>query len=250
MRPPGLVVVYFGLIFSAAYLLWGPPRGRRRAVALLAVTALGILISLNRNMMVGAVAGLFVVLLANRRRSRAFVMFGSAALIVAAVLAFAGSGAVGSRILSLGNRTELHNTTLSDREYENSFAVPTIKRHLVFGIGWGATFGAYLYEPGGIITNRPGVHNQYYDLLMRTGIVGLLAYLGLLGATALTALRWIRSRADHEDGWLGAAVLASVVAFAASAIVGLYVIDPGSTPIVAALFALGVVMRERLATAA
>ncbi len=201
-------------------------------------------------MLVGAALCLAAVLIVTRRKSKTVVALGAIAIALTVLLSFFGSGAIGSRVLSLGNPGKLESTTLSDRAYEDSFAVPVIKRHLIFGIGWGANYGADLALVGtGDLTPRGFIHNQYYGLLLRTGILGLVAYLGLLGATMLVAVRWRRSRAEREDVWLGSALLASVVAFAASSIVGIYVIDPGSTPIVAALFALGVLMREHMAPA-
>jgi O-antigen ligase len=247
VRPPGLMIDYFGLIFAACYLLWGPRRGRRTAIAFGCVTALCILISLNRNMLVGAILGLIAVVIASPHRSKAVVALGGVAIVVTVVLAFAASSTIGARILSLGNPSGLQQTTLSDREYEDSKAEPVIERHFVFGIGWGADYGADIAAPGtGDLTPRGFIHNQYYALILRTGIVGLASYIGLLLLTGIAGIRWLRARSDLDDSWLGAAVLASVVAFAASAIVGIYVIDPGSTPAVAALFALAAVLRERL----
>ncbi len=248
VRPPGLVIVYFAFIFSLAYLLWGPQRDRRRVIAFTVVCSLGILISLNRNMMVGAVVGLLAAVFMSKQRSKALGYLVGAGVLIALVLTFAGSGAIGTRILSLGNPSGLQQTTLSDREYEDSKALPVIERHLIFGIGWSTSYGATIAEPGtGDLVTRNFIHNQYYGLLLRTGILGFLAYVGLLGIAFLTGVRWLRQRADRPDGWIGAALVASVVAFAASAVVGIYVIDPGSTPGVAALFAFTALLRERLA---
>jgi O-antigen ligase len=247
IRPPGLVLVYIGLIFVAAYLIWGPRRARKSAMALAAVLGIGILLSLNRNMIIGLPLGLIAALIASRQRRRAAVLLGGAAIVAVAALNFIGSGAIAARILSLGSPTGLEkSSSLSDRRYEDHLAVAAIKRHPIFGIGWGVSYGAVFAEPSGQLVDRPFVHNQYYELWLKTGIFGLLAYLGLLGTSATYAIRWLRRRADAPDGWLGQAVFASVVAFAASSIVGIYVIDAGSTPAVAALFAVAAFLHERI----
>jgi O-antigen ligase len=251
VRPPGLVLVYFGLIFAIAYLLWGPGRRGTRftPISLGLLFALGILLSLNRNMLIGLVLGLVATLMAVRRRGKAALFLGIGGIVTALTLSFLSSGTIAARILSLGNPSGLEKTTLSDRQYENRKAVATIKRHPLVGIGWGTSYGALFGLPSGKLVDRSFIHNQYYGLWMRTGLLGLLAYVALLGTTAATAIRWTRRREHEPDGWLGPAVLASVVAFAASSIVGIYVIDPGSTPVVAALFALAALLREHLARA-
>jgi O-antigen ligase len=238
VRPPGLILVYFGAIFSISYLFWGPRRRRAPVLALLGLFGATILISLNRNMIVGLGAGLLVALVVIPRRSQAALRIAVAGLAAIILLTFVGSGTVGQRILSLGNAGYLQRTTLADRQYEDRFARATIARHPVSGIGWGVAYGANVRTTSGVIQNRGFVHNQYYALLLRVGALGLLSYLGMLGATVLVGMRLARRRPWNEESWLGAAIVAAVVGFAASSVVGIYVLDAGSTPAVAALLAL------------
>lgn len=249
VRPPGLILVYFVFIFSVACLAWGPRNHRARASGIALVTAIGILLSLNRNMIVGAVIGFAIAVIFARRRGRAVLLLASASIAATLALTFFGSGAIGSRILSLGNPNGLQQSTLADREYENREAVPVIKRHALFGIGWGANYGALISQQGtGDQSPRGFIHNQYYGLWLRTGIVGLAAYLALLGWAWLIGVRWLRSR-GRADAWIGAGMIASVVGFAASSIVGIYVIDAGSAPVVAGLLAVAAFLAQKLHSA-
>jgi O-antigen ligase len=238
VRPPGLLLVYFGSIFALAYLFWGPKRGRLRVFVLAGLFAAAILISLNRNMLVGLTAGLVIALVVLPQRTGAatrLVAIGIAALSIALL---SGGGAVIQRIVSLGNVSYLQRTTLADRQYEDAFARATIARHPISGVGWGVPYGANIRTPGaGVIQSRGFVHNQYYELWLRMGILGPLSYLLLLGAAALAGVRIARG-SGGEDVWIGAGVVASIVALGASSIVGIYVLDAGSTPAVVALLAI------------
>jgi hypothetical protein len=77
VRPAGLVLIYVVACFAASYLLWGPRRRRRLILALLAVCMVGILVSLNRNMLIGLTAGLVLTGLLASRRGR-FAAVGAA----------------------------------------------------------------------------------------------------------------------------------------------------------------------------
>jgi O-antigen ligase len=237
VRPPGLLLVYFGAIFGFAYLFWGPRRDRLRVLVLVGLFAATILISLNRNMLVGLAAGLVVALVVLPGRTGAAMRIVAIAVAALAIAGLAGGGAVMQRILSLGNVGYLQRTTLADRAYEDSFARATIARHPLSGIGWGVTYGANVRTTSGVIQPRGFVHNQYYEVWLRMGILGVLSYLLLLAAAALAGVRFAR-KPHRDDTWIGAAIVASVVALAASSIVGIYVLDAGSTPAVAALLAL------------
>ncbi len=237
VRPPGLVLAYFGSIFGLAYLFWGGKERRFRALALTALFATAILISLNRNMIVGMSVGLVTVFLLLPRRTQAGIRIVAAAVATIALVTLAGHGTVVERILSLGNRNYLQQTTLADRAYEDAFARATIGRHSLSGIGFGVPYGAQARTTSGVIQPRAFVHNQYYELWLKTGLLGLLAYVTALAATAVRALRIARHGA-REHRWIGAAALACVIAFAASSVVGIYVFDAGSTPAVVALLAL------------
>lgn len=243
VRPPGLLLVYFGSIFALAYLFWGPKRRRLPVLALAGLFATAILISLNRNMLVGLTAGIVIALVVLPRRGGAAIRIVAAGLAALAIAGLSGGGTVIQRIVSLGNASYLQRTTLADREYEDAFARATIARHPISGIGWGVPYGAELRNTAGVIQPRGFVHNQYYELWLRMGILGPLSYLLVLGAAALAGLRLARG-SHREEVWLGAGIVASIVALGASSIVGIYVLDAGSTPAVAALLALAASTRR------
>jgi len=237
VRAPGLLLPYFGAIFALAYLFWGPRMHRGRALVLVALFGTTILLSLNRNMIVGLSVGLIAAFLLLPRRTQAGVRIVLAALAATALVTISGHGAVVDRILSLGNQSYLQQTTLNDRAYEDGFARATISRHPVSGIGFNVPYGALQRTTSGTIVPRSGTHNQYYELWMKMGLLGIAAYVTLLVAAALRSTRWARREASAHQ-WIGAGALASIVAFAASSVVGAYVLDAGSAPAAIALLAL------------
>jgi O-antigen ligase len=228
VRPPGLLLVYFGAIFALAYLFWGPKQRRLHVLLVGALFASAILISLNRNMLVGLTAGLVIALVVLPGRTGAAMRLVAVGIAAISIAGLSGGGAVIQRIVSLGNVSYLQRTTLADRQYEDAFARATIARHPISGIGWGVSYGANARTTSGVIQPRSFVHNQYYELWLRMGILGPLSYLLLLGAAGVAGLRLARGP-RREDAWIGAGIMASIVALGASSIVGIYVLDAGST---------------------
>jgi O-antigen ligase len=254
VRPPGLTLIYIATLFAAAYLLWGPRRHRLGTSFVCAAGALGVLVSLNRNMIIGIVVGLTLAAVVVPRRNR-FLL----AALVCTLFALASfslwetdrragvSGSVIQRVLSIGDISELRAGTLSDRSYENRFALRVVKSEPVTGIGWGTPYGARLteYRDGRLVTEPRGfLHQQYLWIWMRTGLVGLLALLLLLGLALAFAARWSRRRAWDDESGLGPAVLASVTAFAASATVGTYLTNPESIVVLMGVLALAYALRS------
>jgi O-antigen ligase len=237
IRAPGLLLPYFGAIIGLSYVFWGPPVHRRRALLFVALFGTTILISLNRNMIVGLTVGLLTALLLLPRRTQAGVRIVLVAAAVTVIVTVSGHGTIVQRILSLGNRTYLQQTTLNDRAYENAFARATIARHPVSGIGFGVPYGALQRTTSGTVVPRSGTHNQYYEVWMKMGLLGVAALVTLLAAAVLRSAQWAR-KGPAEHRWIGAGALACVVAFAASSVVGAYVVDSGSAPVAAGLFAL------------
>jgi len=240
VRPPGQMLPYLALIFAASYLLSGPRRYQRRVVALTALTLVATLLTLNRDMIVGTVAGLLVAFVLARPNAAA-MMKGLVIGIVAAMALAVGSGSpLGQRILSLGKPHYLQQTTLSDRQYEDMFAKETLHHHPILGIGWGADYGASFVTVENhvnVVVPRGFIHNQYLGVWLRDGIVGLAALLVMLRLGFRYGVRFSR-HADDEHAWIGSAVVASVVATALSSIVGIFILDGSSSVIWLTVLAL------------
>jgi hypothetical protein len=255
VRPPGLTTVYVVAGFALARVLWGPARGRMTGWWIAAVSLTGVVLSLNRNMVLGLVFGLSVAALVARRRHRLVVMSASVALLLSVLVLVAqgstiGSNPVLSRFASISNYSELRSQTLDDRYYENGLALERIHAHPIGGLGWGPNYGAVLEssDSGFLVTTpRTFMHEQYLWIWMRAGLVGLLALLAMLAFGIVTGIRWFRARDPEPDGWLGAGVIVSLVALAASSNVAIYLTVPDSTVPLVGVLALAAIMRRDLA---
>lgn len=255
IRPPGLYLIYSVVIWSAACILWGGSGLARRLAPLgLVLGAAAIALSFNRNMLVGVVIGLGVAFVGGRRRSRAVVAGVSIALIAVLFVTVSGSLQIDPRLV--GRFTSLLNeqsrsSALSDRAYETGFAIRTISENPIFGIGWGTGYGALATRStGGIISSfeRPWLHNQYLNQWMRTGIVGGLLLLVLMIGLIVSEFRNMRE-AEHGREWLHMGLLASLVAFALSALVDIVIANPNNLAVLilmAAMVSAGSLGRLRL----
>lgn len=239
VRAPGLMLAYVALLFAVSRIFWGRPSRLSTSLGLAALFASAVAVSLNRNMLIGAATGLAVAFAVTPGRSRAASLALVTVATVAVLLVVAPRAGIASRYLSLGNVSGLQQSTLADRYYENRLALRVARQHRVFGIGWGPSYGATL-TVGGATIDRQFVHNQYLELWLRTGIIGALAMIGLIGATCRIGY----GLAQHS--WVGAAIVASAVAVAVSSIVGTYLLSVGSAVPIATLFAFAESERRRV----
>ena len=256
VRPPGLTTVYIVAAFALARVLWGQPRRRMLGWGMVVVTLTGVILSLNRNMLLGLSVGLCVAALVAPQRHR-FVV--TAATVALAVFGFGllaqsssalKSNAVVSRITSITNYSGLKTQTLNDRYYENHIAWRRIRDHPIGGLGWGPDYGAMLLssDDGFLVsTPRSFMHEQYLWIWMRAGLLGLLALVGSLALGLWNGARWLRARHGKDDAWLGAGVVVALVAMAASSNVAIYLTPPDSTVPLVAVLALAAVLRRNLA---
>ncbi|CAN5268427.1 hypothetical protein BH20ACT13_BH20ACT13_16100 [soil metagenome] len=260
VRPPGQVLVYVVACFAAAYLLFGPQRRRLAVSGLFGVCLVGILVSLNRNMLVGLVAGLVLAGLLAARRGRFAAVLAVVSLV--AIVSLAGAGTSGAirdsniveRVLSLTSISQLESSesVSGGRLEENSLALGVLSRSPIEGIGWWVPYGrvSTTWKNGELRTEEPlYIHNQYLGVWLRTGILGLAGFVAALVLSALYGARWLRQRRDTDDAWLGAGVIAAVTALAISSLVHIYVLHPSYAPVLAGVIALAVVLRRDLGQA-
>jgi O-antigen ligase len=94
--------------------------------------------------------------------------------------------------------------------FRDAFVMATKKPILGFGLG---TF-SHVYPPfrsfyTSLFVNH--VHNDYLELLVETGIVGLSFFGWLLVTVFRNGFRKIKTRSDREGGWLTLAALTGIV---------------------------------------
>lgn len=185
----------------------------RRGIARLAWLAvvggigLDIAVSFNRNMWLGLVFGmlLMVVFGGTAVRHRLAVGLAVAVAGVAVLFVFGSSSTSnkivqpivkrGATILNPGKTSK--ENSLQDRARETKAAWATAQEHLLTGVGAGAPFGAVSLVPissGSFIIGKEAtpqlfLHNQYLYLILIAGIPGLIAFLVFLGWPLLAALR-------------------------------------------------------------
>jgi hypothetical protein len=255
VRPPGLTTVYIVAGFALARVLWGPSRHRRIGWGMTAVTLTGVILSLNRNMLLGLALGLCAAAVIAPQKHRFVAMAATVGIVLSGFVLLAqgsavDSNAIVSRVASITNYSGLRTQTLNDRFYENHIALQRIRAHPIGGLGWGPNYGAVLLSSDdGFLVSRPRsfMHEQYLWIWMRAGIIGLLALIATLALGIWNGARWCRTRHGKDDAWLGAGVVVSLVAMAASSNVAIYLTPPDSIVPLVGVLALAAVMRRDLA---
>ena len=253
VRPPGLTTVYIVAAFALARVLWGPGRHGLLGWGMAAVALTGVILSLNRNMLLGLALGLCVAATVAPQRHRFVVLVASLGVALSGFGLLAqtpsvSSNPVVSRFAILGDSSRLKKQTLADRYYENRLALQRIREHPIGGLGWGPGYGAMLLSSDSgffVTTPRSFMHEQYLWIWMRAGIIGLISLIAALALGVWNGARWCR--AGKNDAWLGAGIVASLVAVAASSNVAIYLTPPDSTVPLVGVLALAAVARRDLA---
>lgn len=202
VRLAGLSLAY-GLFWYAAVRVVNAGTGRKLGWGLLlAGMALAIAISFNRNMWLGLIAGLGLMMAVGgpfvRRRLLVTLTVAAVGVVLIATLGSATESRVlepvvhrGSTLFNPG-KVEA-SRSLTDREKETRIAWPVAKRNALIGIGPGAEFGVFETEivgPHSVkVEPQLFLHNQYLYLLLICGVPGLVAFLFFLGIPILRAFR-------------------------------------------------------------
>jgi O-antigen ligase len=254
VRAPGLTTVYIVAAFAVARVIWGPARHRLIGWGMATVAVTGVVLSLNRNMLLGLALGLGVAALIVPQRHRFVLMVATFGILLSGfILLIQGSSyesnPIVARVASITNYSELRTQSLDDRYYENTIALQRIRAHPLGGLGWGPDYGATLatYDDGFLSSQpRSYMHEQYLWIWMRAGIIGLVALIAMLAFGILNGARWCRARRGADDAWLGAGVVVSLVAMAASSNVAIYLTPADSTVPLVGVLALAATLRRDL----
>jgi hypothetical protein len=248
VRLQGLYFVYAMSIPTLMMIItlrdkWRPIR---IVCLLLMLGAIGL--SLNRNMYAGIAVGLLVTTLVSgpRLRSRIVAIMGITAVLVVLVVATAVTPAVtaqvGTRASSIFAPQEiLQSGSFQDRQYELSFALPSIRRHPWFGVGPRQPYGALLGD-----TPRFFVQDLYLDIATDYGIPTAIAFLLAPAFLLWFGLKRLRFAVDPFDRAMLAGTIGTLFALGLSLLVGTYLQDPEST--VAAGVACGLLLAVALRT--
>lgn len=194
VRLAGLSLGY-GLFWYVTVRIAAAPTGRRWPwVLALGAIALGIAVSFNRNMWIGLLVGLALMLLLGgplvRARLASALAVGAAGIVLLASLGSTTESRVLDPVVKRGatlfNPSQVSTeSSLTDREQETRIAWQTAQSNLLLGVGPGAPFGVNNLEFVGprsiLVEPQLFLHNQYLYLLLIGGIPGLAAFLLFLG---------------------------------------------------------------------
>lgn len=169
---------------------------------LLAGMALAIVISFNRNMWIGLIAGLALMMVVGGPFVRSRLTVALAVSVAGIALLASVGSATENRVLdpvvqrgsTLFNPSRVEaSSSLSDREQETRIAWPVAQRNALLGIGPGTEFGVYNFDfvgPHSVkVEPQLFLHNQYLYLLLICGIPGALAFLLFLGIPIVRSFR-------------------------------------------------------------
>ncbi|HEV7918555.1 MAG TPA: O-antigen ligase family protein [Solirubrobacterales bacterium] len=163
---------------------------------------------------------------AHIRRKSLPVMLIAAPLLIALFVTILSNGG-GSNVSSTGTTSQRIEKSSIDRVNLWRGALHAYAKQPATGIG----YGAYAPHSAEIMLDTPGVdlmrynlpdhpqeaHNSYVEALAELGPLGLVAFLGMIGATGITQLRlvkWGRRHGDQQIADTGAALFVSLCGFA------------------------------------
>jgi len=200
VRLAGLSMAYALFWWVAVRFAAAQPGRKLVWAAILGGMALAIAISFNRNMWLGLLAGVALMMVLGGPFVRSRLTAALAVSVAAIVLLVSFGSATDSRVLEpvVQRGSTLFNprgveasSSLTDRERETDVAWPVAQRNPLLGIGPGVEFGVFNFEfvgPHSIkVEPQLFVHNQYLYLLLISGIPGLIAFLFFLGIPIVRA---------------------------------------------------------------
>jgi O-antigen ligase len=260
VRLPGLAAGY-ALFWLAAVQIVASRGARRFAwVLLLGGMALDIAVSFNRNMWIGLAIGLLLMAVLGgalvRNRLLAVIAVGVAGM---AMLGLFGTSTTNSAVVGpvvkrgetlLHLRRTAQESSLADRVHETRAAWRVARRHLLLGVGPGASFGVFNTEQvdtGSFVSGfrrapQLFLHNQYLYLLLIGGVPGLLAFLVFL----VTPVSYAFGRKPRDPAVAACGV--GIVLIMISSVVAIYFSVEDMTAVLGLL--TGVIVGDALGSAA
>ncbi|HEY5816241.1 MAG TPA: O-antigen ligase family protein [Solirubrobacterales bacterium] len=202
VRLAGLAMAYALYWFVVVRLLTAV-KGKRFGWGLaLAGMTTAIAISFNRNMWLGLIAGLILMMVVGgpfvRNRLTAAIAVSIAGVALLASFGSATDSPVLEPVVKRGStlfnpRKVQQSNSLTNRSQETRVAWPKAQRHALTGIGPGVDFGVYNYDfvgPHSVkVETQLFLHNQYLYLLLICGVPGLAAFLLFLSIAVARAFR-------------------------------------------------------------
>lgn len=240
VRLPGLGLAY--ALFWFAVIAFVEARGARRVGwgLVLAGNLIGITLSFNRNMWIGLVLGLCLMLVVARTPVRRRLTIGIATILAGIAVMLLLPGAIGStsavdplvqRGSTLLDPGALQDeSSLENRGAETERALDAAVENPVLGIGPGSSFGVFYNEQRSpesyVRTTQRFLHNQYLYLVLVAGVPGLICFLVFLGSILRAAAR--RAPSDARTAALGVGLLSVAV----SALVAIYLSVPDMATVI------------------
>jgi O-antigen ligase len=179
-----------------------------------ALLLLGTLATYSRGAILGAAAALLYVALTGRLRLRVVLVGAAVAGVLVGTVLLAAPGLVGS---SIEAKQHVGRQNVDDRLTAWSMAGNMLADHPVLGLGpagfatyWDAYVGGRATDP----VHLDVAHDTWLEVGSETGLLGLAAFLALIGAGAAGAVRAARSGPEPT---LAAGVCASFAAVVVAA---------------------------------
>jgi hypothetical protein len=229
IRLPGLFFVYAMTIPTIVIVLLVKDRWRTLRLVALVLMLGAIAVSLNRNMYLGAVAGLVVTLVLGgpRLRYRFLIVAATVGAIVTLIVQSAVTppvtAEVSTRAQSALSARVLSSSSLQDRADEFAHGIASIGQHPLLGVGWFQPYGSYAGD-----IPRQGVEDWYLHMATDLGIPVAVAFLLVAGAFLSYGVRRTRRATSSLDRAMGAAGVGTLSALLLSCLVGTYLQDANS----------------------
>lgn len=196
--------------------------GRLAAVAATGVIGVGIISTQSRGGLIALFVGVsaFVWLVGGRARLLLAVL----PIVVAGVLATSDAGSRFEQLRDLAQPREAVDPSIRGRLSEDLAAVEMFSDHPLIGLGAGQYtphYAQYATRIGLDERREREPHNSYLEMAAESGVLGLAAFLGLLGTMIVTSLR---SRArlvrngELAAGHLAEALIAAMLGYGIAAV--------------------------------